>query len=853
MNRTWKKLSALLLAMMMLLSLAAFSSASERVIAGDLNKSGLPDSADAAVILRYTVKLDELTEEEKTIADVNADKHVTSADAALILRYTVKLQDGFDASTIKINILATSDVHGALYNTDYTSGVSGTGTTSMLQVASYVKQVRKDNKNVYVMDLGDTIQGTPLTAYYALKRGEVDDPVMKTLRTIGYDAYILGNHEFNYGLSVLNRQLSYLTSDATESETPAVVMAANYLNADREDPIDLSDTWNGYAPYVVNTYYDELGNAYRVGIIGLANPNIEQWETPANYEGIEIRELAETYARYADEMAINCDFIIAAVHSGIESESEVDALGENQVRSLVENSEGIDLVLSGHAHSSGTTYLTDKSGASVPVVSLGTKASLVGHITISVNTITGEAKLDILSKGMSGMAADTELKSILQPYEDEVWNSYLNTKIGTASAAFPKASFDSEPTALMELINKAQIWAIEQEEGDKVASWIEDTGAYDKVISIAGPVTSTVSGSNMLNAGDITMTDMFKLYKYENWLYGITMTGAEVRAWLDMAAGYLGQSWYFDTLYGLDYTLLSYKPSGERVSELKYPDGTDVKDEDVFLVAINNYRYAGGCNYTTVLGTDKWATMADRTFYYSGSDFGANEDEGQVRNILAEYIKAQPDSTITPSIDFDWQVVSTDPDADPNEVHTIAFVLDKLANGGSGSYMLTGSVTYYAGTNVYIEEEIEGVRSAICLYFPSGMPTVALGDVIIVSGPIAYYNKMPEINGATMVESAVAGTPLAATEMTIAEIVAAGHSIDCQLIQTKGVLGAINTSGTTPLTDEDDSTATMNIYKIPTLQGLGEGNTVIVTGVISPYYDATQFRVMDASFITAAQ
>lgn len=146
MKRTWRKLFALLPAMLLLLSLSALTSASDRVIAGDLNKSGLPDSADAASVLRYTVKLDELTEEEKTIADVNADKHVTTADAALILRYTVKLQDSFEASTIKINILATSDVHGALYNTDYTSGISGTGTTSMLQVASYVSRCARTTK-----------------------------------------------------------------------------------------------------------------------------------------------------------------------------------------------------------------------------------------------------------------------------------------------------------------------------------------------------------------------------------------------------------------------------------------------------------------------------------------------------------------------------------------------------------------------------------------------------------------------------------------------------------------------------------------------------------------------------------
>ena len=138
------------------------------------------------------------------------------------------------AKTTKFAFLVTSDLHGQIYSTDYSAGyaASGTGTTGLTRIATYIKQMREEyGKNLYLADLGDTIQGAPLTYYYAFNKPEANDPAMKAFRTLGYDLWVPGNHEFNYGLDILNRQMNYLTSDASGKETPAAIMAANYLDA----------------------------------------------------------------------------------------------------------------------------------------------------------------------------------------------------------------------------------------------------------------------------------------------------------------------------------------------------------------------------------------------------------------------------------------------------------------------------------------------------------------------------------------------------------------------------------------------------------------------------------------------
>ena len=136
-----------------------------------------------------------------------------------------------NADTTDFAFLVTSDVHGQIYATDYTQPYANSGTYGfgLTRVATYIKQMKAQyGDNIWVTDMGDTIQGTPLTWYNAFYNKEADgDPAIKAFRTIGYDMWVVGNHEFNYGLDILNRQLDYATAASSGSENQLVVSMAN--------------------------------------------------------------------------------------------------------------------------------------------------------------------------------------------------------------------------------------------------------------------------------------------------------------------------------------------------------------------------------------------------------------------------------------------------------------------------------------------------------------------------------------------------------------------------------------------------------------------------------------------------
>ena len=189
-----------------------------------------------------------------------------------------------DENEVQILFLDTSDVHGQQFATDYTqdASLSGTHYQGMTRVATYVKEQRAEYKNVFLSDSGDTIQGTPLTYYYAFMKKDVDDPAMKVMRMMDYDMWVVGNHEFNYGMDILQRQLNYLTSESTETESKVGVSMANYLDANtNNDKTRDWKTWNSYAPYVIKEY-----DGVKVAVMGIGNPNIANWDVPENWKGI---------------------------------------------------------------------------------------------------------------------------------------------------------------------------------------------------------------------------------------------------------------------------------------------------------------------------------------------------------------------------------------------------------------------------------------------------------------------------------------------------------------------------------------------------------------------------------------
>jgi len=563
--------------------------------------------------------------------------------------------------TVEILMLDTSDIHGQLYATDYTADASASGTyrQGLTRVATYVKEMREQYPNFFLADTGDTIQGTPLTYYFAFEEDTMADPTVKAMRTMGYDMWVLGNHEFNYGMDILTEQVDYAISEATEGETPITMSMANYLAAEtNSDESKDWATWRGFEPYVIREY-----DGVKVAIMGIGNPGVPMWDVPENWEGIYFANPIETYDHYEAEMEAAADIIVLMSHSGIDIEGD----GTGYIRQLIETHDSVDLVFSGHEHRDGVTMITDTAGNQIPVVSPSTKCNKIGKALITYNKADGSVSVAAENVSMRNYEIDAELEGILKPYEEKAWSEYMLQPIGTASGDFPAAGLGDAPSAFMDLINRVQLAYAYDYNGENTPD--DPTDDQMAQLSISAPLTSG-NAANIISQGNIYLGDLFKLYRYENWFYQITMTGKEVRTWLEFAAtnvrpdGTATNLTYYDVIYGdgFYYEINANAPEGKRVTEMTY-NGVDVTDDQVFTVVVNNYRYNGGGNYVKYLnehGCEFIANDPDRIIYSTQYDMIQGEDQGQARNMLANYIREH--EVIDPTITSTWEITTEAPD-----------------------------------------------------------------------------------------------------------------------------------------------------------------------------------------------
>ena len=562
-----------------------------------------------------------------------------------------------NADTVEILLLDTSDIHGQLYATNYTNDYaqSGTNNQGLTRVATYIKQMRAQYENVFLADTGDTIQGTPLTYYFAFEEDTMADPTVKAMRTLGYDMWVLGNHEFNYGMKILTEQVDYATAEATENETPITMSMANYLAAEtNSDESKDWATWRGFEPYVIKEY-----DGVKIAIMGIGNPGVPQWDVPENWEGIYFANPIETYDHYEAEMLEKADMIVLMSHSGIDIEGD----GTGYIRQLIQTHDSVDLVFSGHEHRDGVTKIADKAGRIIPVISPSTKCAKIGQALITYNKADGSYTIDAKNVSMKNYALDEELVNILKPYEEATWNDYMLQPIGTASGDFSARGLGDGPSAFMDLINQVQLAYAYDYNGQNTPD--DPTDDQMAQLSISAPLTSG-NAANIINKGDIVLGDMFKLYRYENWFYQITMTGKEVRTWLEFAAtnvrpdGTATNLTYYDVIYGdgFYYEINAKAPEGKRITKMTY-NGVDVADDQIFTVVVNNYRYNGGGNYVKYLndhGVPFEANDPDRIIYSTQYDMIQGEDNGQARNMLANYIREK--GTIDPTITSTWKITT---------------------------------------------------------------------------------------------------------------------------------------------------------------------------------------------------
>jgi 2',3'-cyclic-nucleotide 2'-phosphodiesterase/3'-nucleotidase len=477
-----------------------------------------------------------------------------------------------DHASAELTILHTSDLHGSVlpFN-DFTNRPSDRG--SLAQVATLVREIRSaTNHPVMVLDSGDTIQGTPLEQFTFVRWGE-PSPTIDAMNRIGYQAMAVGNHEFNFGLEVLERARK-------QAEFP--FLSANILRSGTDEP--------AFQPYAV---FEE--GPIRVGVLGLITPNVPGWEKPENYRGLVFEPMDEAARRWVPVLREkeNCDVVVVLAHTGFEQDPETgEADGtahENFVWRLTAVP-GIDVLLTGHTHEDIPPRMVNGVFVSQPAA----RARILTRIDLDLEYIDGSWRITGRQGEnlvCQGVAADTDMTRAFTLVQQRVQTA-LDAPVGEVTGEVRVEPCRLEDCAAVDLLHEVQMHA---------------SGAD---LSLAALLNS---GAPVLHAGPVNWRWIHAFYVYPNTLLAVRLTGAQVRDVLEHAARYYDglecapdgctvvaddaiPHYNVDNMAGIDYRIDPTRPEGSRIRDLRY-NGLPLDPEAEFIVACNSYRAAGGGLY----------------------------------------------------------------------------------------------------------------------------------------------------------------------------------------------------------------------------------------------------------------
>lgn len=537
--------------------------------------------------------------------------------------------------TWSFSILGTTDLHSHVFDWDYYTDAAYTdkagNSVGIARVATLVKQQRaaKGADRVLLVDAGDIIQGTSLAYYYARvdpitgtggKHGPVH-PMAIAMNAMKYDAAALGNHEFNYGIETLRR---------FEKQCRFPLLGANALDARTLRP--------AFQPYTVKRLRVPGAPDIKVGVLGLTNPGIALWDKDNVSGKMAFTGLVEQAKKYVPRMrALGCDVVFLTDHSGLDGSSSYgDELPyvENASNLVAEQVPGIDAILVGHTHTEVSSYTVTNAGTGKDVV-LSEPYCYGMRLTVfdfELELAHGQWKVTSTraqTLDSKAVAEDAEITELLTA-DHELVVKYVNTPVGTCTADLSAAEACWKDVPVMDFIHQVQTAA--------VATGLSTADAALPLISVAAPFSRTAD----IPRGDVTIRDVAGLYIYDNTLYGKKLTGAQLKDYLEYAARYYHRvpsgtevgtatltnansfwDYMYDTAAGVDYDIDIAQAEGSRIRNLTH-QGVPVADDQVFVVAVNNYRANGGSGYPHIAAAD---------IAYSSTD--------EIRQLMIDYVTSK--------------------------------------------------------------------------------------------------------------------------------------------------------------------------------------------------------------------
>lgn len=464
----------------------------------------------------------------------------------------------YSCSNDTVHIVHLTDVHGRYYPYDYANGKSGI--PSLANVYTFVDSLRNEGEKVLLIDTGDLLQGSPMAYYFNKIDTKVINPAALVYNHMGLSAMVMGNHDIEQGPEVYQKFIK---------ELDAPVLSANAIKEKNK---------TAFPPY---TFFD-IGNE-RIALIGLTTPAIPLWLTPDHYPGISWQGIIESTGKYIDKLEKESTFVIAGVHAGIDSSALLEVTRskglhrENNVLGLVKAYPGLNLILCGHEHRLIPGTYHQNTGAMPPISMPRHSAFVFNHITIADHHVKS---IEVIKT--SWYKPDPGILELLKPYHLKTLN-YINTPLLKLAQPLDMKSALFYDNALLDFIQSVQI---------------KETGAD---LSFAACFSTRAK----LDSGIVRIKDIFTIYRYENYLYGIFMTGNQIDLYLEESVKFFSGAdkevftdkhipgFNYDIAANADYTIDISRPFGERV-KIKEIAGRKFNKNKRYRVAINSYRINGG-------------------------------------------------------------------------------------------------------------------------------------------------------------------------------------------------------------------------------------------------------------------
>ena len=560
----------------------------------------------------------------------------------------------------KLTILGTSDTHGNIWGYSYEDMKESTG-DGLARVATYVSQVRSENPNTILVDAGDTIQGTIMTDDLYSKDTK-DHPVPAALNYMGYDAWVLGNHEFNFGVDTLK-------SITAQAKMP--VLAANIKNAD-------GSYFTG-ADYTIV----ERGGV-KVAIIGVDTPNIPRWDgTKQGVSDLTFEPMADAVAACIKEIGDKADVIMVSAHAGLAAEYSTD--GADAAQTILDKCPEVDQLQLCHTH---TTYINNEGP--IPVGETNNNAAVVLRYDLTLNADKEITSAEVQLVPMTGIEPDQGLRDVpaIKTAQEKTVSFIQDNVLGRAAADFQPANEIKglpegrlQDTAIIDLIGTVQL---------------ENSGADVTAVAL-------FKDTSDLKKGDLNYGNLFDIYKYPNVLYTVKVTGAEMKAYMEWAAECWNQwkpgdinisfnpdkaGYLHDHFCGLNYEVNLSKPAGERIENVTF-QGQPLTDGMTLTLCVNDYRYTGLKNEGIISGEKEW------------------ESSASVRDMLVAYLaKHDP---LEPKVDNNWKITGVDLQKDsPERAAYIAKI-----NSGELATPYNKSINLNDANNVVVNGVLYSADSAV--------------------------------------------------------------------------------------------------------------------------------------------